>query len=180
VNRSLQLVIDTVQATRADLVELVEPLAPETVAARPLPDAWSPGEILEHLAIVEKRVLAGVSARIGKARGDGATGAPEDKTIEDRLRAFDPAIAGRRLTAPPEIAPSGGLALADLLAMLTSSRAALVEVVSAAEDLPLDELAFPHPVFGDLALLNWVLFVGLHEKRHATQIRRALGRGVSA
>ena len=178
-DESIRDVIEYVEAARAALLEVAGSLSPEQLAARPEPDAWSPAEILEHLAVVERRVAAGVGARVGAARVEGLSGAPSVRTLEERMYRFRSAV-GRRLTAPPEIAPSGGLAREELVERLGRSRAALFSALAAADGLPLDELTFPHPVFGDLSVPDWVLFVGAHERRHLAQIERALARGASA
>ncbi len=40
-----------------------------------------------------------------------------------------------------------------------------------ADGLALGNFSYPHPMFGPLDLYQWLVFVGLHESRHACQIR---------
>ena len=42
--------------------------------------------------------------------------------------------------------------------------------IIAANEKDLEQKSFPHPLFKELSLKQWIPFVGLHEKRHLLQI----------
>lgn len=74
-----------------------------------------------------------------------------------------------RYEAPERIRPTG-LPLADSLARLRGSRAALHSLRPRIERADGRALSFPHPVWGPLDLYQWLLFIGAHEDRHLAQI----------
>jgi hypothetical protein len=60
--------------------------------------------------------------------------------------------------------------VAEALAGLDASRVALRNSLREADGIALN-FTYPHPMFGPLDLYQWLVFVGLHESRHACQIR---------
>ncbi len=58
-----------------------------------------------------------------------------------------------------------------LAARIDAARAALLDVIRGADGLALGEVMFPHPAAGPLNGYAWIVFVGLHEARHAAQVR---------
>jgi hypothetical protein len=38
------------------------------------------------------------------------------------------------------------------------------------------EATFPHPYFGEMTAVEWLILAGGHEKRHTDQIRRLLDK----
>lgn len=61
--------------------------------------------------------------------------------------------------------------------LLEAARADLRAAVASADGLALEAVRAPHPVFGDLNLYQWIVFVAAHEERHAGQIREMAGAG---
>jgi hypothetical protein len=60
------------------------------------------------------------------------------------------------------------------IAALEGSRRALHDALRDADGMNLGALKRQHPVFGELTLYQWALFVGQHEERHTRQIQRTL------
>lgn len=162
-------------ANRAALLEEVERVAPALRETRPAPDRWSVAEVLEHLALVERRITGLLAGSLSAARAEGL--GPERETgpvvgTFDLTRVLD---RGRPVEATAAARPLGGLDARGALAALEESRAALREVLFAGDGLALGEVSLPHPVFGPLNFYQWVLFVGGHEARHVAQIRGIAG-----
>jgi hypothetical protein len=80
----------------------------------------------------------------------------------------------RKFVAPEEVRPSGAVSLADSLARLRKSRAALEALRPRIERADLSAATYPHPSFGPLNLYQWLAFIGIHEQRHLDQIERLL------
>ena len=57
---------------------------------------------------------------------------------------------------------------------LDASRRALREALREADGMNLGALTRLHPVFGELNIYQWALFVGKHDERHTLQIQRTL------
>lgn len=117
--------------------------------------------------------LLGKAEESGAARAEGADFAPVS------IREFVERTRGVKLEAPERIRPGDAPVLADALARLRDSRAALHSLRPALERADGHSLRFPHPVWGPLNLYQWLLFVGAHESRHRAQIE-ALKETMSA
>jgi hypothetical protein len=166
---SVAEIYDSLDETRERLRRSVEHLEGEEEAFRPVPDRWSPAEIIEHLSIVEGRVVQLCQSLLGKAEARGHTRTEGAAFAPVSIEEFVEQTREQKLTAPDELRPSG-LALADALARLDASRAALLELRPRVESADGSQIKFPHPAWGPLNLYQWLLFVGAHESRHLAQI----------
>ena len=70
--------------------------------------------------------------------------------------------------------PGGQAALADSLASLGATRAAIESLRPRLEAVDLTVAAYPHPFWGDLNLAQWLAFIGIHEGRHLAQVKRLM------
>ena len=80
----------------------------------------------------------------------------------------------RKFKSPEPALPIAGLTIDESLAKLQSSRADLIAMQPRIEARDLSKTTFPHFVFGELNLYQWLAFFGLHENRHRKQIDRLL------
>ncbi|RCX17687.1 DinB family protein [Fontibacillus phaseoli] len=71
------------------------------------------------------------------------------------------------------------MTMQELKAKLDQSLQSLLQVTDGLEEDHLQQLSFPHPVFGLMDLKQWVEFVGVHEKCHLEQMKEVL-REISA
>ena len=172
-------IFDHIDAARERLLRAVENLSEAEQGFRPAPDRWSAAQLCEHLAMVEGNVagllgkLLGKAEESGTARAEGAAFAPVS------IREFVELTRGVKLEAPERIRPGDAPVLADTLARLRDSRAALHALRPALERADGHSIRFPHPAWGPLNLYQWLLFVGAHESRHRAQIE-ALKETMSA
>ena len=168
---SVAEIFDAIDETRSRLHTRVEGLSPAQEKFRPTPDAWSITEVIEHLSIMEERLSKLFDMMIKKAEsanvqagagGQGFCSFSLDPFIERSLK--------EKYVAPEVVRPSGHVPLADSLARMRRSRAALHELRPKLEAMDLSGLTYPHPAFGPLDLYQWLAFVGVHEDRHLRQI----------
>jgi hypothetical protein len=157
---------------RAALRAAVDTVPSSLRETRPAPDRWSVAEVLEHLSRVEEGLTRLLAAKLAEARLTGAL-EPERETsavvgsIDQRL------ILDRshRVTAGERVLPRGELDAAGGLAALDSSRAKLRDLLVAHDGMSLGAVSHPHPVLGLIDGYQWFSFIGMHEARHAAQIR---------
>jgi len=158
----------------------MDQVPPELRGQRPEPGRWSVAEILEHLAVVERRMTRFLTTQIEAARADGVE--PESET-SPILDSFNMALivdrSTRRIVASEASIPSGELDADAAWEALEQSRAAFREAVLSGDGLALGGRTVPHPSLGPLNLYHWIAFAGGHEARHADQIRE-IARGFSA
>lgn len=167
----LEEISEHLAETRAAVLTAVHDVPPARRDVRPTPDRWSVGEILEHLAKVETGVARLVAKRAAEARASGLALETETSSVLGKFDASRIPARDAGLQSPPMVAPASGVNTADAIGALGSSRAALREAMTAANGLALGQIVHPHPVVGTIDLYQWLVFVAVHEARHAEQIR---------
>lgn len=158
----------TLATDRAALRSAVDRVPAALRQQKPAPDRWSVAEVLEHLGLVEGRVVMFFAPLLQDAPTLGAephTGAtPVDRALlRDR---------GNKIAAPPPIQPTGSVSAEDAWATLQDTRVKLLAMLDAAETERRDlaQVSRPHPVLGPLDGYQWVATIGGHEERHTLQI----------
>lgn len=139
---------------------------------KPAPDRWSVAEVVEHLAIIGQRVAALLSKRVMEARAIGV--GPDFQTSSVVSSYPDPAaVVDRtvRVTSPSLVQPTGTLDAAAGTRALVQAHAAMISSLQNANGVSLESLMQTHPVFGPLNLYHFIVALGLHDQRHAAQIR---------
>jgi uncharacterized damage-inducible protein DinB len=183
---AMQVILGSVERDREALYASVADVPPESLDARPSPDAWSVGEVLDHLHRVEAGVAKLLAVRVSKGRAAGTLLPARSETEEDlaaaiaHFEARTAATTGRRLVAPETVRPQAGRSREELLDALRASRAALLAAIADGAEYDLTAVRHPHPALGDIDLREWILFLGRHERRHVAQIeavKRALAEG---
>ncbi|MEP6904706.1 MAG: DinB family protein [Gemmatimonadales bacterium] len=171
--KRLAEVISYIDASRVPLLESVAHVHPSFAEICPRDGTWSVAEILTHLALVEAGVAKLVARSVlwGKEKGIG----PEtsDESVLSSLDEF--AIIERpKFTSPERLIPPHDSRMDEALRMLGDSRRALLDALVEGDGMDLSAIKRPHPVFGELNIYQWSLFIGKHEERHTRQIQRTL------
>ena len=165
--------LDYLDAQRAILRAAFDAVPADARGKAPAPGTWSPGAVVEHLAIVSRGIAKVLSTKIAQGRAAGL--GPETST-EPVLPTFDVArMADRssRRTAPSMVQPTGldpDAAWAALEQATVALRASMME----GDGLALGTVTHPHPALGPISLYHWIAFIGAHEARHAAQIRECV------
>jgi hypothetical protein len=161
-------IFSALATTRRRILEQVEALSDEQANARPAPDTWSVAEIIEHLSISEARMVALVSHLLGQEAAVAANAGSSGSSISIQVMTER---AAEKFTAPAFLEPTGGLPLAESLAKLRESRAALIGLRPRIEARDYSHVTYPHPAFGPLNLYQWLAAVEFHECKHLDQIQ---------
>ena len=163
--------LDHLETQHRALRAAVDAVPVELRERRPSLDAWSVAEVIEHVAIIERRLAQRLDALVAEARARGV--GPET----DTSAVVDPAAhrmlldRSHRVTAPTGAHPSGTVDAERAWAELEAAHATLRASVLAGDGLALGTVTAAHPRFGELDWYRWVAFAGGHEARHAAQIR---------
>jgi DinB superfamily len=166
--------LDYLDVQRAELRAAFDAIPAAARDRSPGPGLWSTAAIVEHLAMVGERIAQRLAKGIDEARASGI--GPETSTdpILPTLNLERALDRSKRFTAPDFLKPTGldgDAAWAALERATVHVRAA----VAAGDGLALEKAGWPHPVFGQLSLYEWIGFVGAHEARHAAQMREMAG-----
>jgi hypothetical protein len=154
-------VISALEANLDQLERLITRMTPEALSLRPGPDRWSPIEILEHLAVVER----GVHRQVTAAAAVPAT----DLRTEEKDALIDG--AGTVVTpwrAPEFVVPTSRFG-DQCLEIFRNRR---ISTINLASTLDVDWRAHhaEHPLLGTLDVGQWFLLAARHGERHARQI----------
>jgi hypothetical protein len=164
----LRLLRSALDAQREALASAYEATPPELRDQRPAEGRWSVANVLEHLVQTERAVTGLLTGLIQRAEPRPADEPfPEDafrRHVEmseflDRTRTFQ----------GPQ--PTGEMSATEAWAELGRTRGELIAAVERGAGLRLEDHAYSHPFAGNLDLYQWIAFVGLHEARHAEQVR---------
>src|SRR5262249_40889878 len=159
--------------TRNRVVEATGDLSDAQRKFKPAPNRWSIGEILEHMVIVQERIL-------GPIREQWAQGpAPSPDRDNGRVDAIvlekipDRSIKAK---APQVIEPTGTCTVAASLDRFRRNYERLNEFVESAPDLRehvLESLPLKFVTNGEYQTMDgyqWALTVAAHDQRHLVQI----------
>ena len=156
--------------SRAELRAAVATVDPGARPRRPGPDRWSVNEILEHLALVERRFEATVGGAIAKARSAGLGGEQGERVpLAGDLRTIVRDRSGRR-KAPEAVIPTGTLDEAAAWTAVEQARQSFRQTIGSADGLALGTVTAEHHRWGPLTVYQWVEVLANHEARHAEQI----------
>lgn len=163
--------VDLLTRERAALLGAVASVPADRLHLRPAPDAWSVGELLDHLAQVEAGSARLLAKRLARAR---EAGLPEESETASTLPRLDRetfmAMAPRE--APEFVQPSPGAGVEESLDALHRSREALLAVLHDGDGLALGQVKATHATLGELDLYGWAAFIAHHEARHVAQLHR--------
>lgn len=136
-------------------------------------EAWNVAEIVEHISMVDEGVCR-ISAKIlGESETARAASAASGVTVSDNFLKHYSTISDVKLEAPDRVRPTGEKTIAQSLSRIDENLARLREMVPQFEAAS-GEATFPHPYFGEMTAIEWLILAGGHEKRHTEQIRRLL------
>jgi hypothetical protein len=164
------VLVKHLEDTRDAFVGAVSGLSEAQQRFRPSDDAWSIADIVEHMALAEGGILKLVTTRLP----EGQAPAPDKVTGPARFTRLDaivPSRDERRITAPSPLVPKGTWPTVDAaLAAFVEARGQGIALAAGAGPEACRHV-FPHRIFGDLDLEEWLYFCGLHSARHAAQVR---------
>lgn len=142
------------------------------------PGAWSPAQIVWHLAKVERGV-ARMIERLDAAIGPMATVPPGPGTsrilhVLDQYPFMD---RTRRLMAPEPIRPPEQVDLAAERGRWNDGRVQLFGAIRQSGPR-LSLIRHPHPFFGPFDGWQWTLMIARHEERHLLQLHEVVAASV--
>jgi hypothetical protein len=155
----------------ATFAAAVNGVAPGHREQRPEDGRWSIAEIVDHVAVVDRRLERLLAAAIAAAGPDGPGPESDSGAV---IPAFDTrrlTDRTRRVTSTEASRPRPDVSDADAMAAWRTATDAFDRFVAGTNGLALGTLHLPHPVFGRLDGYQWIIFAGAHELRHAEQVR---------
>ncbi|MFN0120479.1 MAG: DinB family protein [Blastocatellia bacterium] len=174
ITRKMQELLDAANADRAGLLAAAGNLSEAQLNYKPGADLWSIADILQHLAIVEEangKLLARMLGKLTEAAGP-ADDTPDGSVLGETIALLTTLQNLPPIKAPERVAPIEHKPAVESLARLAASRENVTRLAAELSAYDLSAVSFPHPVAGPLNLYAWLLFTGVHERRHTGQISR--------
>jgi uncharacterized damage-inducible protein DinB len=136
-------------------------------------DKWNVKQVIEHLAMVDVGIGRICNRLISEAKRSGE--------LSDGTVAINPGfwqhagrLAGEKLEAPDQVIPTGSIPISESITVLKENQSVFESMRPDLEKYDLSGPTFPHPYFGPLSAVEWLVVQGRHETRHTGQIERIL------
>lgn len=162
-NRSLK----RLDVVHQKLMDTVGPLDSEIFMQRPADGVWSVGEIVQHLCLVEERVIKDLKRAIEAEPG----------RVSFLKRLIPTSIVSLRVMkfqAPKVVDPIEVPEKQVAIENYNRARKSLKDLCTTHGKERFRQLVFKHPFLGRIDGTATIGFVGYHEQRHFKQIREVL------
>ena len=150
---------------RKELFHTVEGLTDEQFNQKPANDGWSPKQIFEHLVRMETVIATNIARELKNPDSPKARKKPIGLSTNRLIKVEAPGY-----TTPTEDYKTK----MEMQKELHESRLFLLDVYESSTKTIFKEKSFKHPIFGQVPLIQWFPFVGLHEKRHLKQLKKTI------
>ncbi|MGE6488626.1 DinB family protein [Paenisporosarcina sp. NPDC076898] len=150
---------------RKELFQTVEGLTDEQFNQKPANDGWSPKQIFEHLVRMETVIATNIARELKNPDSPKARKKPIGLSTNRLIKVEAPGY-----TTPTEDYKTK----MEMQKELHESRLFLLDVYESSTKTNFKEKSFKHPIFGQVPLIQWFPFVGLHEKRHLKQLKKTI------
>ena len=157
-------IVRRLEESRDALFAAVQGLSDEDAAVRRTPERWSIAECVEHVAVVERRMLAMIRKHFT------LLDAPLDTREREAKLLHVGSKRTRRIEAPPAAQPTGMKPLRAALEEFNQARSASLDYISETTD-DLRARTVEHPVAGTITAQECLMLLATHPARHAEQIR---------
>ncbi|MCM3112476.1 DinB family protein [Lederbergia lenta] len=155
--------MDENKQIREDVLKSVSGLSDKQLNERVEDGSWTIMQVLDHLYLMERTIVHAITDQLANG---------ENKSVDEKPIQLT-TNRSTKVDAPSFVIPSDDfITLEEMGNKLSESRAALTNIVHSTDRALLEQRAYPHPMFGELSLQQWIPFVGLHEKRHLAQIEK--------
>ncbi len=158
-------------ATREELITLLNSVHSERESIVPSGEVWSVAHSAEHVQIVEYGMYRICSKLLGEAEKNGQL-SDGRVVISDSLIAGAEVLKTKKNEAPDRVKPTGLQSIAVSIEKMVETRKHLNDLRPRFETYDGNRHKFPHPYFGDLSAIEWLILIGFHGSRHISQIRR--------
>jgi uncharacterized damage-inducible protein DinB len=153
------------EESRERLLRMAKNLSREELHYRPAADRWTVAECMEHIVIVEARLLGVIQKTLETEPDPSRRSAMEGQ--DDALVAGLVARVAR-FQAPEFVVPTGRWPDEQLIKEFEDARRQ-TRAFAAGTNADLRRHFFKHPVIGDLDLYQWLLLIAAHSDRHRVQ-----------
>jgi hypothetical protein len=159
---------DELERVRGDVLSELAELSQRQADWKPSEQAWSVGEIVDHVTIAEIATGKLTTKLLKEVRADGAAASfPPDLTEFAAPPPFPPDPT----EAPPMVWPGYGKPIGELIATMKATRVRSRQSIERLAGCDPRRLTFKHFRLGEMDLGQWWRLQAAHEATHLAQIR---------
>jgi uncharacterized damage-inducible protein DinB len=170
---SINDIFDANDRAHERLIETLAGVTDEQSQKRIDGEKWTVAEIMEHIAIVNEGMCKICGKLMSKAQEAGLP-LDDNISISSEFRERTAGAKDVRLEAPERVRPTGTASIAESLAHMDANRERFAEVRPLFLEFSGSADRFPHPYFGYMTAIDWLVLMGQHEARHTRQIAKLL------
>lgn len=163
------------EKAREQLKTAVSDISDDEAAVLPEGEKWTIAQIVEHLSMVDIGISRICSKLLEEAKVFGKFSNGTVHLSSDFLEKLS-GINGVKVEAPERVQPSGKVSITEALDKMQSNKPVVDAMRDGLERYDLSESKFPHPYFGNITAVEWLIVAGGHEMRHTAQIERLLSK----
>ena len=162
------------EKVRGKFKDVISSLTDEQTSKSIPGEKWTIAQIAEHVSIVDDGIARICGKLLAKAGDDGIRSDGRIELSTDFQMKSDE-IGRVKIEAPARVHPtSEGAPIAESVAKMDESSVLFEHLRPLFEKYDCSKHKFPHPFFGDLSAIEWLVLVGGHEARHLKQIQNLL------
>lgn len=161
------------EEARRRLLDRLSGVSEDEAGLVPDGETWSINQIAEHLAMVDHGIARICRRLIAQAK-EGGHLANGEMAISSEFWERIERLAVEKVAAPEQVHPKGDTGIGESIALMHKNRAVFEELRMDMETYDLSAPKFPHPYFGPITAVEWLVIAGGHELRHTEQIERRL------
>jgi hypothetical protein len=166
----LEPILDKLDRAAFRLLRTADSVPAQYWSFRPRPNCWSPAEIIAHVIMVERSVIAYAQKVSDKS--------PKRFPLHKRLHLPMALVETRliRRKSPIPLDPRLVREKEEALAELRETRERTVTFLEQTKGRDLGVYRWPHPFLGLLNMYEWFQMIAAHELRHEKQMHEILER----
>ncbi len=171
---NLKEIVEYLEKVRSDLIKNV----PDNIVIKDEKvnkgNSWSPGEILEHIYKTEIYITELLKRQMERAIKRELRSAADNTSFLHSLDQFEIERIKEKFIAPEQTIPDRSADPENILQKMDKSRAELIQLLHTFSEYDMEGMEFPHPAYGRMNMLQWVIFIGKHELRHLNQMKQII------
>jgi hypothetical protein len=173
--QSIADIYEVNERARTSLKDLASNISNEQADVLLDGEKWTIAQIVEHIAMVDEGTSKICAKLIRKAQEGGASAA-EKLNVSDDFLIKSVEVRDLKIVAPERVQPTGSVSIGESLNRMDVNRQRWSELRSLFQEFDGDKAKFPHPFFGEISAVEWLIMAGGHEARHTEQIRKLLNK----
>ena len=166
----LEPILNNLSRAQAGLLRAADAISPEQWKTNPAEGAWSAAEVVGHLIMVERAVIAGADRVLQKP--------PKATPLLKRFHLPMALVEARliRRKSPIPVDPQLIHEKEEMLAELRGVRERSLAFISETKTRDLSGYGWRHPFLGRLNIYGWFQMIASHENRHTKQMQQIAAR----